>query len=73
MASAAKSIQQPITFAAFNGRTRRECRLVVRALMRMPHAIRILVGIAMGILAIASLYALLTADSSMIAIVHAYH
>lgn len=72
MASAANSIQESVTFAAFHGRTRRECRLLARALMRMPRAIRVLIGIAMGILVIASLYGFLLADSSMISIVHAY-
>lgn len=72
MASAAKSIQERVTFAAFHGRTRRECRLLVRAVMRMPRAIRFLIGLAMGILAIVSLYGLLTADSPMISVVRAY-
>ncbi len=56
MATAAEPIPQAVTFAAVRTRARRECRLFSRAIMRLPRAARISIGIALGALAVISRY-----------------
>jgi len=56
MATAVEPVSQAIRFEAVRTRTRRECRLFSRALMRVPLVARIVIGIGLAFLAIASLY-----------------
>jgi hypothetical protein len=56
MATATESIPQTVTFEAVRTRARREFRLFSRAFMRLPRAARISAGIALGTVAVISLY-----------------
>jgi hypothetical protein len=63
MASLAKPVPQTVTFAVIRTRTRRECRLFSRALMRVPRKARVAIAISLGLLAICSLYLVLAVGS----------
>jgi hypothetical protein len=65
MATAAEPVQQVVTFQAIRTRARRECRLFSRAVMRMPRAARVSIGIGLGLLAVISLYLLFSSAGSI--------
>jgi len=56
MESVSETVPSAVTFDSIRTRTRRECRLFSRALMRLPLAARICFGVALGVLALVSIY-----------------
>jgi hypothetical protein len=56
MESVSKTVPSAVSFDSIRTRTRREFRLFSRALMRLPLAARISLGIGLGVLTIVSIY-----------------